>query len=147
MPGIHQQQRRGAVAGKEGLRQCLEINVVLRLPLRTWCALSKATGVAVAWEIHQVKRRCTAPRHPVHIRQPGLPWRGTRARHPLPGQRVDEARLANVTAADDGELGEGRRWKLRGLGGRGDEASSGFHGFTGWTGAVGSNGREEVMRE
>ena len=106
MPGIHQQQRRGAIAGEESLGQRLEIDVVLRLPLGTRRTISKATCVSVPWEIHQVERRRTAPRHPVHIRQPGLTWRCTRARHPLPGQRVDEARLANIRSAHHRDLGQ-----------------------------------------
>ena len=63
-------------------------------------ALRAAARVAVSRQIHQVERRGAAARDAVHVRQPRLARRRARARDALPDQRVDQARLADVRAAD-----------------------------------------------
>src|SRR5262249_39085878 len=78
--------------------------------------------------------------------EPGAAGRARRAREPgLADERVDEARLADVRPADDGDLRQVLRRELLGLGRRDHEARVDLH-LTGCTGAFGSNGVPVVRR-
>ena len=84
-------------------------------------------GIAVAGEIHEVEP--ILDRKPVDQAGPaGGPRRARQAG--LPDERVDEARLADVGAADHDDLWQRRRRKVRRLGRRRDEAGAYFgHGW------------------
>src|SRR5204863_5815178 len=72
-----------------------------------------AAGVAVARQIEQVERGGAAPPHAIDVGEPRLAGRGTRARDALSDQRVDQARLADIRAPDEGDLDQPVAWQVR----------------------------------
>ena len=71
-----------------------------------------AARVSVARQIHEVERRARpAGSTPVEVHQPGLAGRRARARDLRAAQRVDQARLADVRAADQRDSGRPSRGK------------------------------------
>jgi hypothetical protein len=62
--------------------------------------------VSVAGEIDKQERRPSAPNDTVDVCQPGLAWIRAGPRDALAHQRVNQARLADVRAADQGNLGQ-----------------------------------------
>ena len=76
-------------------------------------------GIAVARQVDQHQ-------HAAEVEEIDLPRAARRVRgarqHAAPGQRVDKARLADIGAAGEGDLGQPLGRQPRGLGGAGDEA-------------------------
>ena len=60
----------------------------------------------VSGEIHQVKGSRACPRDVIDVREPRLAGRRAGTGNPLPDERVDQSRFADVRAADDREFGE-----------------------------------------
>lgn len=86
-------------------------------------SLSKAARVTVPGEIHQVQRRCTAARDPVHVGEPRLARLSARTCQLPPDERVDQTRFANVRTPYQDDFGQTcLREAVRGSG-TGDELS------------------------
>jgi hypothetical protein len=63
-------------------------------------------GISVAREVEQIHRRAGAARNAIDVGEPRLAGSGARARHTLTDERVDQARLADVRAAHQRNLGQ-----------------------------------------
>ena len=98
-------------------------------------------GEAVAGQVHEVERR-----QPVDVEQRGLARRAADPGEPRPPhQRVEQARLADVRPADEGDLGKRRVERDQRVGERSDE----FDGqrrreAIGRSGDRGSSGRRGI---
>src|SRR6478736_9057403 len=86
-----------------------------------------ATGVAVAWEIHEIERWRRAPPDAKQVREPRLAWCRAGAGDALPQQRVNQARLADVRAPDHGQFRQSIGRKIRGARSAFDEVGGDFH--------------------
>ena len=60
----------------------------------------------VSGQIHQVKGSRACARDVIDVREPRLSGRRARPCQPLPDERVDQSRFADVRAADDRQFGE-----------------------------------------
>ena len=71
----------------------------------TGCSGSTACE-PVSGQIHQVKGSRAGARDVIDVREPRLSGRRARPCKPLPDERVDQSRFADVRAADDRQFGE-----------------------------------------
>ena len=76
------------------------------------CGLSAAARVTVPRQIDEIERGRRAPLDAIKVRQPRLARCRARSRHPLPDERVDERRLADIRAADERNLRSGIARKI-----------------------------------
>src|SRR5205085_1184123 len=99
--------------------------------------------VAEAWQVDEMKLRFALDLEPVD--EPRAARRARRPREPvLADERVDQARLADVRSADDGDLRQRRCGKVGRRRGGDDKARGDLH--RGCTGASGSNTLPRVDR-
>jgi hypothetical protein len=96
MPGVHEQERVHRLAPPEILGRHRGEFFLRRSTLRE----------SITGEIHQVERRAGRCLHPIDVREPRLAWRRACARDLLAHERVDQARLADIRAPDEGDLRE-----------------------------------------
>ncbi len=111
MPAVHEEQRGPAPRRKVVRRELIESG-----PRRIATA-----GVPVAGQVDQEERRTPVGFDAIEVGEPRLARGGARARQRLPDQGVNQARFADVGAADHGQLGEPFLGKAPRLGGAGHE--------------------------
>ena len=113
MPRVHQEDAFCRIPREVGARQRVE-------RLR---GLASSARVPVSGEIHQIQRHAASSGDTVDVRESRLTGGSARARNPLPDQRVNQARLADIRTPHESDFTQTVPGEIAGGCGTNDEIS------------------------